>query len=1125
MGGEDAGHGGHGGDGLGTGGDLALGDALEFLADHDPGVAVLVVGKEVAADGGAVLEGEGADAIAFGDLGLGVEEGAEEIGGVLRFADGGEFGSDVASDAVHGVAALALGGAVAEEDGHAALDVATGLAEALPLGEGIILREAGAEGGEGGLHLGGVGGLGGEDDVEGDLGLHLVGDEFVEVGLDDFGGFGAGEFAEGLEGELFFGDTGLLVVEGLGEEGEGLGVGVEAQEDFAGLGADLVALVGGESFEGFLPLVGGLLPVGEEIEGEEAGLFGSLLVGEVAGEVFLGDGELFLFHQLQGPGEEFGGALVGGGGFEVRLQHLGGGGGEGAAVCGKRMDEGGDGIGSGGDVPVEEGEEGVTADAEVADGIVDDFGHHHEVLGPAEGPGGIDGAAGGEGMVFDLGSDPLGDGEGPGGEVRVGAEDVFIVGAANGFLADGGVLVIEEGGDLGGFLAAEGDDGGAADGGGSVGAEGGELGGLGAVGEDHDAAVADDDILVVVDVEHGDGVIGGALMAFVGEGEGGEGDDAEGGIVKEGEEGFAIGGELFRVGAEGAGGVGADLDLGVLEEGGEGLEGSGIACGELAEAPQAVEAAEEGLVGGDGLFEEGARFVAAFGEGELGALADALVGVGEEVEEFVRGEGGDAFGEELFDLVDEGVGEARGIVEGVDVAVVGAFPAAAVVGDVHLAVVAPVEVGHGDAFEEGGGFLEGEAGAVGFEGEIFDEAAIGSGDVADHEEVFCEALREGGAAGVVGQSAGAVDGVGDGGENVGGLAVVAWQPKAFVHPGVELVLLAGGLGADVVEGVVAEGDEGLVAFAPAGIAVFDDVNDAFAVAVVIVVVDGEEVAEFVEDDLLGVAEVEGEDLEVGAVGVGAEDGAAVGAGEGLAVLFNVVAAVADGPVEFAVGAEGEAVHVVTGKADADAEAGDEGLDLLGLSVAVVVAEAVDAGDVGEVDGAVLLDESAGGAGEGFVEVVPEGDAPVGLAIAGGVFEEDDRLGLIVELVPGEVVLVEAGPFFVEGLAVFEGHGGDVAEDAVAEELVVGAAVADVLHLDAPAVGFGGEDAALAIDAEGGGVGDLGVVGEPVESEFGGDGDLGEVLGGDVLGGEGKGEAEEEQEAEAGHGVLCGTVRC
>ena len=200
---------------------------------------------------------------------------------------------------------------------------------------------------------------------------------------------------------------------------------------------------------------------------------------------------------------------------------------------------------------------------------------------------------------------------------------------------------------------------------------------------------------------------------------------------------------------------------------------------------------------------------------------------------------------------------------------------------------------------------------------------------------------------------------------------MAGIPQSFVHPGIDLVFFPGGLGAEVIPGDAAEGDESLMPHAPAGIAVLDKVDNTLAVALVVVVIDGEEVAEIIEDDLLGVAEVNVVFFELRAVGIAAKDGAAIGAGEGFAVLIDVVATVADGPVELAVGAEGEAVHVVTREADAYAEAIDESFNLFGFSVAIKILEAINAGDHCEVNGAVFFNEATRRSGERGVEVVAE----------------------------------------------------------------------------------------------------------------------------------------------------------
>lgn len=57
----------------------------------------------------------------------------------------------------------------------------------------------------------------------------------------------------------------------------------------------------------------------------------------------------------------------------------------------------------------------------------------------------MEGAAGGHGVEFHLGGDAFGNGDSAVGEGGEGGDDVFIVGGADRFLADGFVGVIEVG--------------------------------------------------------------------------------------------------------------------------------------------------------------------------------------------------------------------------------------------------------------------------------------------------------------------------------------------------------------------------------------------------------------------------------------------------------------------------------------------------------------------------------------------------------------------------------------------------------------------------------------------------------------------------------------------------------
>ena len=125
----------------------------------------------------------------------------------------------------------------------------------------------------------------------------------------------------------------------------------------------------------------------------------------------------------------------------------------------------------------------------------------------------------------------------------------------------------------------------------------------------------------------------------------------------------------------------------------------------------------------------------------------------------------------------------------------------------------------------------------------------------------------------------------------------------------------------------------LPADAPAGVAALDDVNPALAIALIGVVVAGEEIAVFVEREFLRIAQPAGNDLHVGAVRLAAEDSAFIGEREHLAFLRrHMRAAIAEGEIKPAIRTEDQAVHVVAGEGEAHAIAEGERLALLRLAV-------------------------------------------------------------------------------------------------------------------------------------------------------------------------------------------------
>ncbi len=303
-----------------------------------------------------------------------------------------------------------------------------------------------------------------------------------------------------------------------------------------------------------------------------------------------------------------------------------------------------------------------------------------------------------------------------------------------------------------------------------------------------------------------------------------------------------------------------------------------------------------------------------------------------------------------------------------------------------------------------------------------------------HEEVTAVGRIQAGARVVLDAGRAVLD-VADRGHDVRGLAGVARVPDLFGVPRARL----------------AERRE-LVTDAPAAVAALDDVHEPLLVAVVAVIVAGEEVAEFVEDERLRVAEAGGEKFETRAVGVAAEHRALVGHRQRRAFLGpDRRAAVAVAEVDLPVGAEHEAVQVVAGEVEAHAVAAAD----LGAALGAVSAlEPPDARDVGEPHLAAPSEDARADAVEGRVEAVRVDHAAVGAAVAVGVLHQPHDLAL-------------DGEFLFAGGAESAADQRGAVLDGAARELVLEHphVVADIEHAAAVAVGLGDEDAALLVEGE------------------------------------------------------------
>ena len=118
-----------GGGGGGGAGDVGGGCLGGFAGGcDDVGLFFVLLGDAAHAEG-AISERDGGEAVAFGDDGVGVDEGFDEFVGFEALADFGEGG---ALDAAVTADFMALeAGALVAEDFLAAFDIAAGFAEAM----------------------------------------------------------------------------------------------------------------------------------------------------------------------------------------------------------------------------------------------------------------------------------------------------------------------------------------------------------------------------------------------------------------------------------------------------------------------------------------------------------------------------------------------------------------------------------------------------------------------------------------------------------------------------------------------------------------------------------------------------------------------------------------------------------------------------------------------------------------------------------------------------------------------------------------------------------------------------------------------------------------------------------
>ena len=459
----------------------------------------------------------------------------------------------------------------------------------------------------------------------------------------------------------------------------------------------------------------------------------------------------------------------------------------------------------------------------------------------------------------------------------------------------------------------------------------------------------------------------------------------------------------------------------------------------------------------------------------LGLEPDAAVGMAQECDEPLGIKHGPVATEQPADL-----GDGRGVLRGAgpgqeppQASLAGAVPALHPVAHPDGAVGADLDVGGQHAGDRLLRVGDGEGSAAGHDAKRADAAVRGAALEIRQQETAGEVGREA-RAGIGGEPRGPGSHVSHGRQAEGRLAVRLRVPDLLAVPGAAI-------------------GEVLILHPPAGVGAVEQVHQPRPVAAVGVVVDREQVAEVVEGELLRIPQAGRHDLEPRAVGLAAEHRAAAGIRVEAAVVRDVIAAVADREVEAAVGAEGQAVEVVSAEGDADAVAGGEHRPLLRRAVdgavAVEIPEPVEAGDARQPDVAPPREDAGGRAVFEPVETGGEHLGSVGPAVAVGVDEPADAV-----LVPFVVARLRAQEPPVIGDAIGDGAGRQVGLDPGA---VVAAVVGDAAILAERLADVGG---APLVHGKRDGIAHVGFGGEPLDDEAGGHAEGGRGTGRLVRGG-------------------------
>ena len=205
---------------------------------------------------------------------------------------------------------------------------------------------------------------------------------------------------------------------------------------------------------------------------------------------------------------------------------------------------------------------------------------------------------------------------------------------------------------------------------------------------------------------------------------------------------------------------------------------------------------------------------------------------------------------------------------------------------------------------------------------------------------------------------------------------------------------------------------------PAAVGSFHHIDQAGVVALVAVVVGSEQVAEFVERQLLRVPQPDMDQFEAGSIGLTAEDGPPARSVQSMPfVRLHVEAAISHREVQPSVGAPHQAVQVVTEKGRVDAEPPVQRCSFLSHTVSVAVFQQPQMGNAGQPHLSIAGNHAGCQPVERMIEPAGENGRTIGHAVVVGVLQPTDLVGHTGE--PVHPAFELACPLAIHGQAIVD----------------------------------------------------------------------------------------------------------